>query len=99
MFLIYYYYNIEFIKVNIIFKKSNGLLNFICNLKENYTQRIANSAFSFANRVGITYANLNKKTGNKDDKTPKTSSKCIQMNYDDEDALIEQGAITQSDTN
>ncbi len=31
---------------------------YICNLKENYTQRMANKAFSFGNRVGITFAKI-----------------------------------------
>ncbi len=31
---------------------------YICNLKENYAQRMANKAFSFGNRVGITFAKI-----------------------------------------
>ncbi|SJN60043.1 hypothetical protein VR7878_03944 [Vibrio ruber DSM 16370] len=34
------------------------LLGYVCTQKENYTQRIANHTYSFANRVGINFANL-----------------------------------------
>jgi hypothetical protein len=33
-------------------------LKYVCTQKENYTQRIANNSFSFANRVGINFADL-----------------------------------------
>jgi hypothetical protein len=33
-------------------------LTYVCTQKENYTQRIANNSFSFANRVGINFADL-----------------------------------------
>ncbi|HCU64411.1 MAG TPA: hypothetical protein DF774_01480 [Rheinheimera sp.] len=33
-------------------------LKYVCTQKENYTQRIANKSFSFANRVGINFADI-----------------------------------------
>lgn len=41
-----------------IYKGGSREFTYICRLKETYTQRMANEAFAFGNRVGITYANL-----------------------------------------
>jgi hypothetical protein len=40
------------------YKNHEFVMKYICTLKENYAQRFANAAFSFNNRVGISYANL-----------------------------------------
>ena len=78
------------------YKNEKIKIKYICNLKENYAQRIANWAFSNANTVGITYAKLNEKTDNKDNENSKTFS----MNYDDENLSSENVvAITNDDTN
>ncbi|WP_157371908.1 response regulator receiver domain [Vibrio sp. MEBiC08052] len=44
------------IPVNISGRKLS--FRYVCTQKENYTQRIANHTYSFANRVGINFANL-----------------------------------------
>ena len=38
-----------------IYKDCKFKMKYIGNLKQNYAQRIANRAYSFANRIGITY--------------------------------------------
>lgn len=49
--------------IKISYNKSKYYLLYIENQKENYTQRIANEAFSFASRVGIELASLRLKSG------------------------------------
>lgn len=43
------------------YKNKKISIKYICSLKENYAQRIANWAFSHANRIGITYAKITEK--------------------------------------
>ena len=78
------------------YKNKKIKIKYICNLKENYAQRIANWAFSNANTVGITYAKLKEGTDNKDTQNSKTFS----MDYEDEDLSSKNAvAVTNDDTN
>ena len=41
-------------------------MEFICSLKENYAQRMANMAYADSNRVGISLAHLPETSANED---------------------------------